>query len=219
MRATVSPVQEPIVTQDPATLIACAQCDALHRDVPVPDGGTARCVRCGAILMAPRGNAVAAIVSLAAASMILMVVAVTAPFLAISAQGLSNAASVIDAVFAFSAGLMAPLSLTVAALIILLPAMRLSGLLYTVLPLAFGRPPWPQADLVFRASMRLQPWAMAEIFMIGVAVALIKLAGLAQVSFGPAFWAFAGLVVLTAIKDILMCERTIWHLLSTAPRS
>ena len=54
---------------------------------------------------------------------------------------------------------------------------------------------------------------MAEIFIVGVTVALIKVAGIATVTIGPAFWAFSGLVVVTILKDQLICRYSIWHAL------
>ena len=50
--------------------------------------------------------------------------------------------------------------------------------------------PWSHAAFVFRMAEAMQPWAMAEIFIIGTAVALVKIGGLATISLGPAFWAF-----------------------------
>lgn len=206
-------------SDDLENLIACPKCDALHRIKPVADGARARCSRCHAVLFAPRAGAVRQLVSFAAAAVLLMTIAVTAPFLELEAAGISSFASVLDAILAFSRGLMAPLSITVAAFILFLPLYRLLALLYALLPLLLRRPPWPGAERVFRSSIRLRPWAMAEIFMIGVSVALIKIAGLATVSFGPAFWALAGVATLIAVKDILMCERTIWRLLDQARQS
>jgi paraquat-inducible protein A len=55
---------------------------------------------------------------------------------------------------------------------------------------------------------------MAEIFIIGVAVALVKVAGLATVTLGPAFWAFVLLVIVTVLKDSFMCRVTVWQTLS-----
>lgn len=201
-------------------LIACPHCDALHRRVAVPEDLRARCTRCGATLIAPRAGAVASIVSLATAALILLVVAVSFPFLRIEASGLASEASVIDAVLAFAGGseLMLPLSVATAALIVALPALRLSALVYALAPLVRGRPPLPQAARVFRLSMRLRPWAMGEIFMLGVAVALIKVGGLADITFGPAFWAFGVLVLFVAAKDAVLCERTIWQALTTDTR-
>ncbi|MFV0246227.1 MAG: paraquat-inducible protein A [Qingshengfaniella sp.] len=201
-------------------LIACPQCDALYRLQPVGAGRRARCSRCGHVLLAPRNQSVVTVVSLSLAALILMIVATNAPFLQIEASGLSSRASVIDAILAFSeaTGMMAPLSLVIAALIVFLPALRLGALVYALGPLLRGHRPRPHAALMFRVAMRLRPWAMAEIFMIGVAVALIKIGGLAHVQFGPAFWAFAVLVLIITTKDILMCERSLWQILTPPAR-
>ncbi len=151
-------------------------------------------------------------------ALVLMVVAVSFPFLAIDASGLHSEASVIDAALSFAeaSGRMAPLSVIVAALIVVLPVTRLVALIYALWPLAAGRRPRAHAAAAFRLAMRLRPWAMAEIFIIGVAVALVKVASLAQVGFGPSFWAFVALVVLVAAKDTILCERSLWRALETA---
>ena len=54
---------------------------------------------------------------------------------------------------------------------------------------------------------------MAEIFIVGVAVALVKVAGLAMLTIGPAFWAFTALVLITALNDNFMCRLTVWRTL------
>ena len=63
----------------------------------------------------------------------------------------------------------------------------------------------------FRLSEALQPWSMAEIFVIGTGVALVKIAGLASISFGPAFWAFCALIIVTVLKNIYMSKWAIWE--------
>ncbi|TMV07273.1 paraquat-inducible protein A [Ruegeria sediminis] len=204
---------------DPTMLTACPVCDALHRDQEVPPHRTARCARCGTVLAAPRSGAMTRITMLAATALILMIAAVLFPFLELSAQGLSQRASVLDAVLAFSTGLMAPLSLAVAFLIVLLPAARYLAILYALAPMALGWHPARHAIAAFRWAERIKPWAMAEIFIIGVAVALVKVAGLARVELGPAFWAFAALVVVTIIKDNYICRPTVWKTLEERSRS
>ncbi|MGP6089587.1 paraquat-inducible protein A [Antarctobacter jejuensis] len=191
-------------------LIACPTCDTLHVEPEVPDNHTARCRRCGRVLAAPRDNAYANVLALAVTSTILMVGAVFFPFIELQAAGLHNRASVLDAALAFSQGLMAPLAIAVALLIVLIPTARLAAIIYTLLPLVQDRPPYRFAPRAFRLSEQLRPWSMAEIFVLGVAVALVKVAGLATVSLGPAFWAFAALVVITVLQDNTMCRYTIW---------
>ena len=176
-------------------------------------GRRARCVRCHAVLVNPRANAMTKIVMLALTATVLMIAAISFPFLTIEARGLAQKSSVIDAILAFSDGVMIPLSLAVAALIVVLPLMRLLAIVYVLAPMAFGWHPARGAVAAFRLAEALKPWAMAEIFVIGVAVALVKVAGLAHLSIGPAFWAFAALVLVTALNDNFMCRLTIWRTL------
>lgn len=198
---------------DLAGLVACPTCDVLHRLSDVPPGARARCARCGTVLLAPREGALTRIVMLAGTALVLMVAAVFFPFLELQAAGLSRRSSLLDAVLAFSTGPMLPLSFAVAALIILLPLFRFAALIYALGPMAIGWRPARHARTAFRLAEQTKPWAMAEIFIVGVAVALVKVAGLAKVSLGPAFWALVALVIVTVLKDNFMCRLSIWKTL------
>lgn len=191
-------------------LIACPKCDVLHRVRALHAQDRAACARCGTVLIAPRARSFLHVIALSFTAMILMVGAVFFPFLKISAQGMSHASSVFEVAMAFSEGWLAPLSLAVLALIVGLPVLRFSALIYTLWPLANGRPAWPHARRVFRLADQLAPWSMAEIFVIGTGVALVKLAGLASVSLGPAFWAFGALIVVSTLKNSFLSQWTIW---------
>lgn len=210
---------DPTAVADLDALVACPSCDALHRLSDVPDGARARCRRCGEVLMAPREGAVVRIVTLAATALILMVAALYFPFLELKAGPAQHRSSVLDVVGAYSEGPFLPLAIAVAALIVVLPALRLLAILYAIGPLIFDRKPWPDARIVYRFSDAIRPWAMAEIFIVGTAVALVKIAGLAAVSIGPAFWAFVALVLVTALHDTFMCRLTIWKTLDGARTS
>ncbi len=202
------------MTDSLSDMIACPKCDALHRVPRVAPGEQAKCVRCGTVLMAPKEGAMTRIVMLSVTALILMVAAVFFPFLELSVQGLGTTSSVFDAVLAFSDGLMLPLSFAVAALIVVLPITRFIALIYVFAPMALGWAPARRAKDAYKLAERIRPWAMAEIFIIGVAVALVKVAGLAQVTLGPAFWAFVGLVIITMLKDNFMCRVTVWQTLN-----
>lgn len=194
-------------------LIACPHCDALHHAMLPESGQRAICRRCGAVLISPRTGAYMQILMLAVTVMILMVGAVFFPFLQLRVAGLRSDASVFDAARAFAEGETAPLSIAVAALIVLIPILRVLLIAYVLTPLVLGRAPARHAAAAFRLSEDLRPWSMAEIFVIGVAVALVKVADLAQVVLGPAFWMFAALVVVTVLQDTLMCRWSLWYTL------
>jgi paraquat-inducible protein A len=196
-------------------LIACPRCDLLHSVPEVGDNMRAYCRRCGTQLIATRDGAYARIVTLALTVLILMVAALFFPFLKLRVGGLESQSSVFDAMAAFSGGMMLPLSFAVGALIVFIPAARVAALIYTLWPLTRGRAPYRHATHAFRVAEALKPWSMAEIFILGVAVSLVKVAGLATVTLGPAFWAFAALVVVVVLQDSFMCKWSIWKSLGS----
>ncbi|MXQ06885.1 paraquat-inducible protein A [Alphaproteobacteria bacterium GH1-50] len=196
------------------SLIACPSCDALYTAKRPAKGERAACARCHTVLIAPRRNAGLRIIAYALASLVLVMGALAFPFLGLSVAGLGNKATLIDAALAFSEGPFVILSLAVVALIVFLPALRLLLTIYVLTPLVLDRPAWPGAKRAFRWAERIKPWSMAEIFVIGCAVALVKLVDLARVELGPAFWMFSVLVVLLVVQDTLMCRWSVWRALN-----
>lgn len=200
-------------------LIVCPQCDAAYTLQRPKAGERAICQRCETVLIAPRRNAGLQTIALSSAITILIIAATIFPFLTISAAGTRNSVSILDAALAFSNGPLVALSLTTAALIVFVPLARAMLAIYVLVPIVLDRPPARGATQAFRLSEALRPWSMAEIFVIGCAVALVKITDLADVSFGPAFWMFAVLVVLVVVQDNFQCRWSIWNSLEKPPIS
>ena len=191
-------------------LMACPHCDTLHHFAPLAPNARARCVRCRSVLATNRSNAISHVLALAFAATVLMIATLFFPFLTIQVGATSNQTSIFDAFMAFADGLLFPLAVAVACLIVILPLIRFAALIYALFPLVVGRPPFRRASGVFRMAEALKPWSMVEIFVVGVAVSMVKIAGLASITFGPAAWALGMLVLITALKDNLICKWTIW---------
>ena len=199
-------------------LVCCPVCDALHEVRTLPEGARLRCVRCRTILAVDRPEAIRRIVVLASTSLVLMTIVIFYPFIELRRGLFDSQASVFETVMSFNTGWMAPLALATAAFVIVLPTARLGMLIWALAPVSAGRAPWAGAAWALRLSERLKPWAMAEIFMVGVAISLVKLADLATLSMGPAFWSFAAIVFITAIGDTQMSKLTLWTALDDATR-
>lgn len=197
-------------TQTGAGLMACPRCDALHVKEDLDIGETARCIRCGTVLASSRAGSFVRVIALAFTTMVLIVAAVFFPFLEISRLSFGNATSLFGVALAFADGILLPLVLGVLTVIVGLPMLRSFLLLYTLLPLAKGQPAYRHAAAAFRVSEQLRPWSMAEIFVIGTSVALVKIAGLANVHLGPAFWAFCALIFVNIASHGALSQSTIW---------
>jgi paraquat-inducible protein A len=207
LAATARTSHDPTV---PTDLIGCPVCDAVYRFGPELSDQATQCSRCGHTLTFGKKAALARIVSLSATNVALLAMVLFLPFLELHAGRFASTASITDVVVGLSSGIMVPLAVAVLAFILMLPLSRLLLLIYALGPIAFGRRNLPFAAQALRATFVLRPWAMAEIFMVGVAVALVKLAGLATIAIGPAFWIFALFVVLNIYQDTLMCRHTLW---------
>lgn len=192
-------------------LIACPQCDAVYHVDEPPVGSRAVCARCHTVLIAPRKRAGKQIIAISLAVVVLIIAATIFPFLSITAAGVGHRSSILDAALAFSdSPLLIVLTLAVAALIVFFPVMRALLVIYVLTPVVMDRKPFPGAIRAFRISEALRPWSMAEIFTIGCAVALVKVADLADVHFGPSFWMFSTLVILLMVQDGFMCRYSVW---------
>ncbi len=197
-------------------LIACPRCDALHIEEELLDGETARCIRCDTVLAKPRSGAFVQIIALSFASIVLLMAAVFFPFLEISRAGFGNATSLFGVAMTFADGVMLPLVLAVLGAVVGLPVIRALLLVYTLTPLTRGLAPHRHAASAFRWSEELRPWSMAEIFVIGTVVALVKIGGMANIHLGPAFWSFCALLVVNLCSHRFLSPATVWDALEDA---
>lgn len=196
----------------PERLAACLSCDLLHRRAALRTGEVARCARCGAVLETRKPGTVDRVIAASLAMLALVTLAVTGPFLTLRELGLERTVSLLDAASALGAD-DSPLGLLLLLVIAGLPAARALAHLYVLAPWRLGLGMKRGAAAAFRWSSRLRPWAMAEIFMIGVAVSMVKIAGIATITPGPAFWALGGAVVVLGFENAALCRETIWRLI------
>ena len=107
------------------------------------------------------------------------------------------------------------LSAVVAFTTIVAPVIVLSGLCYLLLPLRFDRK-LPGAAFVCRWLLRLRPWNLVEIFLLGIIVTAIKLHKMADLVPGLSAWAFILLVFVLTWTHANLEPRLIWERLETA---
>jgi paraquat-inducible protein A len=182
----------------------------LLNDVPElgPDQA-ARCARCGALLYRNPADCIDRTLALSFASLILYVVANTFPFLAFGTPGNMRETSLISGVIDLHQQGMSILAAVVFVTSLLFPAFKILGQIYVLLPLQRGRVA-PGMEDVFRWLLHTRAWSMMEIFMLGILVAFVKLAGMAEIVPGIALWAFACLVVTLAWSGSVLEPRVVW---------
>jgi len=196
-------------------LIACASCDWLHYRLTIEKGARASCARCGHELYTRKPFSIDRTLAASLAGIVFLILSLSLPFLSLSRSGLTSSISVLDAVMALWASDMRWLGVLSLALIALIPTLRLVLLAFVLLRLRYRLGVIPSMLTAMRWAERFEPWAMAEIFMVGVVVSLVKISDLATLSVGPAFWALLGLILTTSLISIFFCKDSVWQLLTT----
>lgn len=177
---------------------------------PIPEGSTAKCSRCGAVLYQNKRNSLGRALMLTIAALILFVLSSAYPVLYFKLHGRVQASTLLTGVREmFSAGMWS-LSVLVFLASILMPLLKITGLLYVLLPLKLDRKP-PGAALWHRLIKSLQPWGMLEVYLLGALVAIIKLSSLADVKLGLGFYFFGALVLVTTAAAASLDHRVIWE--------
>ncbi|MGH8596028.1 MAG: paraquat-inducible protein A [Gammaproteobacteria bacterium] len=143
------------------------------------------------------------------AAIILFVIANLCPIVGLEFEGARNTATALGAVQALYSQDMLLLAALVLITTIAIPALDLGAMAYLLFAAQFGAKP-PGLALILRLILTLKPWGMVEVFMLGILVALVKLAHMATVVPGIALWAFGGVMLLLALTAASFEPRDLW---------
>ena len=204
---------EPVLTmeKDPA-LTACHECDLLVREATGQKTGhySALCPRCGAHLYRHSRDSLETTLALACAALVLLAAANAFPVVGLDIKGQRIDTTVIGAASRLWQEGMQPVAALVLLTTTILPLLELASIVWLVLPLRLGRRP-PAFARLFRVLQLAHPWAMVEVFILGVLVALVKLSHLAEVLPGAAAWCFGGLMLVLAALTAIVEPRDLWQ--------
>lgn len=173
----------------PQRLVHCHECAHQVCLPAIPHKHKASCPRCGFNLGTHYENGLQWVCALAIAALIFLCASLPFEFLSFAAGGRQQNINILSGLSVLFTEDYAMLAVLQAVAILILPGVILSAILFLLIPLQFGYVV-PKANQVARLISMLLPWSMAEIFLIGVLVSLIKISSLAEVAVGPSFYAF-----------------------------
>jgi paraquat-inducible protein A len=169
--------------------VLCHECHFSVKIPPLSHKQAAVCPRCGLQLTVHHHNASQRIIALATTSLIFLLASLPFEFLSFSASGQYQSIDILGSLWTLVEKDYAVLALVQAIVVLILPAFVLMSLLYLLVPLQLGLRP-KKASWVVKTLFNLLPWTMAEIFLIGVLVSLIKVVSMADIGLGLSFFAF-----------------------------
>jgi len=190
--------------------IACPDCDLLQRVPELPAGGKARCPRCGRTVATRTIDPLDRPLALTIAALIALIVANTAPLMGLSVVGRRASTTIVGGAYQMWLQGEQITAVIVAFCAVIAPAGYILFMLAVLL--AVRRPPAPHwVGELLRWANSMCPWSMNEVMMLGILVALIKIAELATVEAGVGMYAVGGLVLLFPAIMVTFDEEEVWR--------
>jgi paraquat-inducible protein A len=190
--------------------IACPECDLLQRIPPLPPRGRARCARCGETLAVRHRDPIDLPLALTLAALIVLVIANSTPLMSLDAVGHHASTTVVGGAYQMWLEGSELTALSVLFCAVVAPGAHVAFLLIVLL--AVRRPPAPRwvGDLL-RIAHAMEAWSMTEVMLLGILVALVKIAELADVVPGVGMFAAGTFVVLVAAVTARLDVHEIWE--------
>ncbi len=193
-----------------ATTVACPDCDLLQHLTRLEPGAKSRCVRCGCLLakrpVGPEGLCLA----LTVAAFIAYLLANTSPLMDLSVVGRAASTTIAGGAMEMWRENEQLTGILVAICAVIAPG---AYLLYMMTLLVASRlspvPRWVGGML--RSVHHFEMWSMLEVMLLGILVALIKIAELATVEAGIGMYAVGALVILFPAIIVTFDEREVWQ--------
>jgi paraquat-inducible protein A len=190
-------------------LIACPHCDLLQCLPELAPGASARCPRCDKELRRRREDGLNRTLALTIAAAVLYAIANSVPMLGLTIVGRQAATTVIGGAQHLWNDGQEPVALLVLFTAVIAPALQIGFLLAIALGARRERAPrWVAALLRHHPTTRT--WSMIEVMMLGVLVAITKIADYATVIPGPALFVLGALVFVLAAMQSNFDPREVW---------
>lgn len=193
------------------TVYVCPVCDLRQKRVPLRVSEYASCARCHHVLETNKADAIDKGLATSVSGVILGVAAGLLPVLGMEGFGTKLEVSAVETAWALAGSGVWMLSVLAIAMVVVIPIVRYLVLTYVFLKTKGPKPVDPFVGRLFRLTMELQPWAMAEVFLLGVVVSLVKLGDLVPINLGLSFWALIALMLVSVLEQRTICASTVWQ--------
>jgi paraquat-inducible protein A len=194
----------------PSESVACPDCDLLQHIPPLGPGRKAACARCGRTLVKQPTGSRDLPLALTIAAAIALIIAFTLPLMELHVVGRFASTTIPGAAYEMWVQGQLVVSVLVLFCAVLAPAGYVLFML--ILLLAARRTPIPHwAAEMLRWVSHIQVWSMLEVVMLGVLVALTKIAQLASVDPGIGMYAFGATILLIPAIMSSFDKRELWQ--------
>lgn len=188
---------------------ACHQCDLLLTRASAPVGQRLTCPRCGATLHRNMDRSVAHTAALSLSGLLLFIPTATLPLLEFSLFSFGAENTLMNGVQSLFAGGYVWLASIVLFCSVVAPLSKFLLLAFISWGSAWAGMAKPVARAL-RWYHHLQEWGMLDVYMLGILVALVKMADLGKMSVEPGLYCFVAMMVVSSAATVSFDAETIW---------
>ncbi len=193
-----------------AHIVCCHECDELST-IPRPlRPGRYKCPNCGHTLFRHRPGMIEKLYAMSVAALILFLVTNYFPFLSFEVFGNSTDANFTTAVQYLYEEQDYLLAVALLMTTVVIPFAQIFLLLLLLGPLYHGRVPYYAPEMM-KVLEAITPWAMLDVFLVGVLVSIVKLVKMGTIIPGTSLWAFASLILILAYAQSIYDPHPIWE--------
>jgi paraquat-inducible protein A len=205
-RASGAPLTDAIASY-PAI---CRHCGLLQRVPAFEPPAVIVCAQCAVTLRRAQRQSASRCLAMTLAALTFFAIAATMPLMRVTSSGISLGADLFSGPERLVQQGIGELALVVIFTTIAAPFLKLTGTAYVLIGLRLQRPPH-HLRTVFAWIERLRPWAMVEVYLLGVFVAYVKLVDLVHIDIGVAIYALVALMVATVAADAMLDRHFVWE--------
>jgi paraquat-inducible protein A len=191
-------------------LMACTECDALQTVPWVAGGEKVKCERCGSTLYHRPKGGLDRPVALLLGALVLYIIANSFPLVTLSVGGATQETSLIGTAWALYNHDMKLVGILVFLTSLAIPGMILFCNLYVLLGIRAQRQ-FPGLRQALVLLGHIHHWEMADVFVISVLVALVKMAGMAEVIIDAGLYALIGYILLGILASLSIDMFVLWQ--------
>lgn len=190
----------------------CETCGLTQRVEPLAPGNSAECIRCGSVIASRPFGGLEVAAALTVAALVLYIPANIYPILSMSLYGTYTENTVWDGVVALMQHNEYFVALVVFLASIVIPLLKLIGLLFLVASVKWGKDRRMRGrSRIYKFIEVIGPWAMLDVFLCAILVALVKMGDLGKIIPGPGLVAFTAVVILTILASQCFDPKSIWN--------
>jgi len=188
----------------------CRACGLFQVIPAMAPATTARCLRCNTVLRHTRTDSLGITLALNLASLVLLAIAGSTTMMQVSTAGIVRSADLFTGPVGLEQNGVWELAAVVLFTTVAAPLLKLSFMTYVLAGLRMSRPP-RHLRKVFAWVEHLRPWSMIEVYLLGVAVAYVKLSDIVTIDVDFALYALVLLMLTMVAAEVALDHQAVWE--------